>query len=279
MMQFLMLSVLNSWAFDEEHWKASWNSPVYGQLALISDVTMQGITLIQKADHIAQSKGWAVTSVMARGVSLARLSCISMACGSFSDAFSNYRMLLEREMILKYIEAKNQYEAFAQAFYAETYHRAGQGLNDGDLRKGYSQAELQNSKTMMEIIRKTYFDNKPPKASGAYWRRPKFEDLVDKNMGKAALRVYDLGSQSVHPQLRDMIQPEDPDIAPEVVMNLIVTTLGDLAGFGLSLFAESRPLTDKIEMLVLQPPSDASILDMLIDARAAGPAATRETGT
>ena len=31
-------------------------------------------------------------------------------------------------MTLKYIEAKNHYEAFAQAFYAETYHRAGQSL-------------------------------------------------------------------------------------------------------------------------------------------------------
>ena len=191
MMQYLMLNVLNSWSFDEEHWKAAWNSPVYGQLALISDVTMQGITLIQRADHIAQSKGWAVTSMLARGISLARLSCISMACGSFSDAFSNYRMLLEREMTLKHIEAKNHFEAFAQAFYAEIYHRAGQGLNDGDLRKGYSQAELENSKAMMETIRKTYFDSKPPKTPGAYWRRPKFEDLIDKNIGRAALRVYD----------------------------------------------------------------------------------------
>ncbi len=84
MMQYLMLNVLNSWAFDEEHWKAAWNSPVYGQLALISDVTMQGITLIQRADHITQSKGWAglcitsATCIKSRHLaSIVRISTIS----------------------------------------------------------------------------------------------------------------------------------------------------------------------------------------------------------
>ena len=79
MMEYLMLNVVfNPWALDEENWKTVWHSPVYAQLALISDLTMRGITLIQEADHVPESKGWTVTSMMARGVSLARLSCLSL---------------------------------------------------------------------------------------------------------------------------------------------------------------------------------------------------------
>ena len=231
MMQYLMLNIFNSWAFDEENWKTVWNSPIYTQLALISDLTMRGITLIQEADDVSQSKRWAVTSMMARGVSLARLSCLSLALGSFSDAFSNYRMLLEREMTLKYLEANDQYEAFAKAFYSEAYHRASKGLNDGDLRKNYSQNDLEESKKTMALIRAKYFGNEPPKAPGAYWTRPKTEELADKSVRKEELRAYDLGSRSVHPQLRDMVQPEEADIAPEALMDLIVTTLGGVSIF------------------------------------------------
>ena len=255
MMQFLMLSVFNSWTLDEENWKAMWHSPTYGQLALISDVTMQGIKAIQRADHVSQSKGWAVTSMMARGVILARLSCFSLALGSVSDAVSNYRMLLERAMTLKYLETNNQYEAFAKAFYAGLYHRAGKGLNDDELRESYSHDSLEDSKGLMALIRAKYFDNKPPKAPGAYWKPPKTEELADGPERKAELRAYDLGSRSVHPLLGDMVQPEESDIPIEVLMNLIVTTLGDLSIFGLSLFPESSSLADKVKEIILHPPS------------------------
>ena len=43
LMQYLLMNVFNSWAVDEENWKTVWNSPKYTQLALISDLTMQGI--------------------------------------------------------------------------------------------------------------------------------------------------------------------------------------------------------------------------------------------
>ena len=261
MMQYLMLNVFNSWALDEENWETVWHSPVYAKLAGISDLTMRGITAIQKDAHVSESKGWTVTSMMARGVSLARLSCISLALGSFSDAFSNFRMLLEREMTLKYLEANNQYEAFAQAFYADVYHRAGKGLNDGDLRKGYSHDDLEKSKNMMKLIRTKYFDNKPPKAPGSYWRLPRFDELVAETERKEAQRVYDLGSRNVHPQLRDMLQPEESDIAPEALMDLIVATVGDLSMFGSSRFAESSSLAAKVEEIILQPPSGTSILN------------------
>ena len=269
LMQYLLIIVFNSWVFDEGNWKTAWNSPIYAQLAVISDITMQGITLIQQADDVAQSKGWTVTSMMARGVSLARLSCLSLALGSFSDGFSNYRMLLEREMTLKYLETNYQYEAFAKAFYSEIYHRAGKGLNDGDLRSDYSQNDLEASKNMMELIRTKYFNNKSPKVPGAYWKRPTTEELVDKTVRKEALRVYDLGNRSVHPQLRDMVQPGESDIPPELLMDLIVMTLGDLSMFGLSLFADSYALAGKIEKIILQPPSGTSIPDMVQAARTA----------
>ena len=263
LMQYLLMNVFNSWAVDEENWKTVWNSPKYTQLALISDLTMQGITLIHQADDVAQSKGWAVTSMMARGVSLARLSCLSLALGSFSDAFANYRMLLEREMTLRHIETNNQYEAFAKAFYSEVYHRAGKGLNDFDLRNTYSKCDLEASKKMMGLIRAKYFENKSPKAHGSYWERPKIEELADNTGHIAELRVYDLGSRSVHPQLRDMVQPEESDIPPELLMELIVITLGGLSKFGLSLFPDSYELSVKIEKIVLQPPSGTSIPELI----------------
>ena len=101
MVQFLMINTFNAWVLDEEHWTTAWNFPAYTRLALIQNLAMSGITSIQTAANIPQSKGWAVTSMMARGVSIARLSFFSLACGSFSDAFSNYRMLLERELVLR----------------------------------------------------------------------------------------------------------------------------------------------------------------------------------
>ena len=263
MMQYLILNVFNAWAVNEGNYRNAWSSPVYAQLALIQETIMQGIDLIKKADGVPQSKRWAVTSMLARGVSLARLSCLSLDVGSFSDALSNYRMLLEREMTLKYLEANNQYEAFAQAFYAEVYQRASKGINDYDLRKSCSHEDLEKSKDLMKLIRSKYFDNKSPKLPGSYWKRPMFETLMDETVRKEALRVYDLGSGSVHPRLRDMIQPEESDISAEDLRSLILVTLGGIAMFGLSLFEESSPLVGEIDEIILQPPSGTSLLDMV----------------
>ena len=263
MMQYLILNVFNAWAVNEGNHRNAWISPVYAQLALVQETIMQGIDLIKKADGVPQSKGWAVSSMLARGVSLARLSCLSLDVGSFSDALSNYRMLLEREMTLKYLEANNQYESFAQAFYAEVYHRASEGINDYDLRKSCSHEDLEKSKDLMKLIRSKYFDNKSPKLPGSYWKRPMFETLTDETVRKEALRVYDLGSGSVHPRLRDMIQPEESDISAEDLRSLILVTLGGIAIFGLSLFEESSPLAGEIDEIILQPPSGTSLLDMV----------------
>ena len=273
MIEYIMLNVFNAWAVNKENHKTAWHSPVYAQLLLVQATTMQGIDLIKKSDDVPQSKGWAVTSMLARGVSLARLSCLSLDMGSFSDACSNYRMLLDRDMTIRYLEAHNQYEDFAKAFYAGIYHRAGEGLNDKQLRKGLTPSNSKDSKQSMELIRRKYFDNKAPKKPGHYWKPPHTQHLADEiakgvasgsddAMQKQTMRAYDLGNGSVHPQLRDMIQPEESDISAEDLRNLILVTLGRLAMFGLSLFEVSYPLVSKIEQVILQTPSDTSLLDM-----------------
>ena len=276
MIQYIMLNVFNAWAVNEGNHRTAWNSPVYAQLMLVQATTMQGIDLIKKSDDVPQSKGWAVTSMLARGVSLARLSCLSLDMGSFSDACSNYRMLLDREMTIRYLEAHNQYEDFAKAFYAGVYHRAGEGLNDKRLRKGYTPSDLKESKQTMELIRRKFFDNKAPKKPGHYWKPPHTQQLADefaKGVSSGSddathiqtMRVYDLGNGSVHPQLRDMIQPEESDISAEDLRSLILVTMGGIAMFGLSLFEESCSLVGQIEQIILQPPSGTSLLDMARD--------------
>ena len=276
MMQYLMFSVFNAWAVNEGNHRTAWNSPVYAQLALVQEITMQGIDLIRKADGVPQSKAGAVTSMLARGVSLARLSCLSLDMGSFSDAYSNFRMLFEREMTIRYLEAKNQYEGFAKAFYAEIFILAGESLNDQQLRQGSSSipSDLEQYKQIREFIRREHFDNKRPKEPKVYWSRPTSKQLADEYakgmawkpeeaMYKKTMRVYNLGNQSVHPRLRDLIQPEESDISAEDLRSLILLTLGGLAMFGLSLFEESSPLVSKIEEIIAHPPSGISIFEML----------------
>ena len=274
MMQYIMLSVFNAWAVNEGNHRTAWNSPVYAQLLLVQQMTMQGIDLIQQADGVPQSKGCAVTSMLARGVSLARLSCLSLDLGSFSDACSNLRMLLERDLTIRYVEAHNQYEDFAKAFYAEIYHGANERLNDEQLRESYAFGDWEECKRMMELIRTKYFDNRAPKKPGSYWKRPRTDQLADEFFEgtawgsddatrKKTLLVYDLGNRSVHPSLMDMIQPEESDLAPETLRGLILVTLGSLAMFGLSLFDELGPLVGQIEQVILHPPSTASLLDLV----------------
>ena len=276
MIQYIMLNVFNAWAINEGNHRTAWNSPVYAQLLRVQATTMQGIDLIKESDDVSQSKRWAVTSMLARGVTLARLSCLSLDTGSFSDACSNFRMLLDREMTIRYLEAHNQYEDFAKAFYAEIYHRAGEGLNDKQLRKGYTSSGLEESKQIMELIRRKHFHNKPPMKPGHYWKRPQAQQLADEfskgiasgsddTTHKQTMRVYELGNGSVHPRLRDTIQPEDSGISTEDLRSLILVTLGGLTMFGLSLFEESCHLVGEIEQVILQPPSGTSLIDMARD--------------
>ena len=268
LMRYLMLNILNGWVFSEGNYNPAWNSPIYDRLLQVQGLTMRGVDLIQKAKDVPQSKGLAVTSMLARGVSLARLSCLSLALGSFSDAFAIYRMLFDRELILRYLEAKNKYEAFAKAFYAEIYQLANKGINDEQLRGASTSSGVEEAKRMMELIRMRYFDNKAPNAPGHYWKRPHTEKLAeefangidstpDGTTRKQAVRAYDMGNKCVHPRLRDLLQPEDTDISPEELRSLILTTLGGLAMFGLSLFEETSPLIHEIQDIVVQAHREA----------------------
>ena len=263
LMHYLMLNVVNNWVLNEGNYKTAWNSPIYSQLLQVQDLTMRGVVLIQEAKGVPQSKGWAVTSMLARGVSLARLSCLSLAMGSFSDAFANYRMLFEREMAIRYLEANDLYEAFAKAFYAEVYQRASKGISDEQLRKTDNSSGLEDAKQIMELIRRQYFGNNAPNAPGHYYRPPHTDQLAEEFANridlepdgaarKQAVRVYDMGNKCVHPRLRDMLQPEDTDISAEELRSLILVTLGSLAMFELSLFEESYPLVHDIENVIVQ---------------------------
>lgn len=262
MMRFLFLNMFNAWAFDSGHYRTAWNSPIYSQLFLVQDKTMRGINLVQESRKVSQSKGWAVTSMLARSVSLARFACLSLALGSLSDAFANYRMLLEREMTLVYLDEKDEYEEFALAFYAEIYQRGNKGLNARELREGFTAEELRNSKDIMEVIRAKYFNGNSPKTPGHYWSRPTTDALANVYANKTAsgpddnsyirtMRAYDLGNRSVHPQLRDMLQPEDSDISPEILPSLVLLTLGNTSIFGLSRFEEAKQLSNELERILL----------------------------
>ncbi len=104
MMEYLIVATLNEWVWGEGNWETTWYLPVYSQLAMIQEVTIAGIDLIRECNDLPESKGWALTSMMVRGISLARISCLALATGSFSDTFSSFRMLLDRLITLKYLE-------------------------------------------------------------------------------------------------------------------------------------------------------------------------------
>ena len=264
MMQFLMASTLNAWVFDEDNWVTAWHSPDYIRLALIQNLAMSGVTLIQHAANVSQSKGWTVTSIIARSVCIARLSYFALACGGLSDAVSNYRMLLERHLLLRYLDSNDHYDAFAKFFYAEVYRRASQGVSDQQLRNEYDQEQIEDGKDTMALIRAEYFDGKQPKAPGHYWKRPESNELAAEYASlegplsasaqrKMILRAYELGNQSVHPRLRDMVQPEDSDLTHEDMLSVVLVTLAELTEFGLSLFDVSSPLAGRVEEIMTQP--------------------------
>ncbi len=277
MMQFLMASALNAWALDEENWETAWHSPDYIRLALIQNLAMSGVTSIQSAANVSQSKGWAVTSMLARGVCIARVSYFALACGSLSDAVSNYRMLLERLLLLRYLDSNDHYDAFAKAFYAEIYQRASQGLSDQQLRTEYDQEQIEDGKHTMDSIRAEYFDVKQPKAPGHYWRRPESNELAAQYVSagrpvsrsgqdKMILRAYKLGNQAVHPRLRDMVQPEDSDLSYEDMLNVVLVTLAELTEFGLSLFEVTSALAGRVQEIMTQPIHPGASLIVVVKA-------------
>lgn len=261
MMQYLTMATFNEWASGEGNWEAIWNLPVYSQLAMIQDVTMTGIDLIAQSNDVQQSKGWAMISMMARGVSLARMSCLSLATGSLSDAFSTYRMLLDRLITLKYLEKNNQYEDFAKFSYADLYHLINARLNDSELRESYTPSEIRQYREMMDLIRRKFFQDSHPRKPQHYWKPPYTKDLVAsalENDGgllqKQTSQIYELGNRSVHPWIRDLIQPEDSDITPQDFMGLVLITGADLSVFGLSLHTATAPLADEVKRIVLNTP-------------------------
>ena len=275
MMEYLMLATFNEWAWGEGNWETTWDLPVYSQLAMIQEVTITGIDLIVQCNDLQQSKGWTLTSMMARGISLARMSCLALATGSFSDTFSSYRMLLDRLITLKFLEDKNQYEEFAKFSYADFYHRINSRLNDGELRESYSSGEIKHYREMMALIRKKFFQDSPPRKPQHYWKPPYTADLVasaladDAGLGqKQTSQVYELGNRSVHPWVRDLIQPEDSDITPQDFMRLILITAADLSVFGLSLHPATAPLTDEVKRIVLDTPQQGiPIWDLVANTR------------
>ena len=261
MMQYLTMATFSEWASGEGNWETTWNLPVYSQLAMIQDVTTTGIDLIVQCNDLQQSKSWAMTSMMARGASLARMSCLALATGSLSDAFSGYRMLLDRLITLRYLEDNNQYEAFAKFSYADLYHRINSRLDDGELRESYTSGEIKQYKEMMALIRKKFFPDSHPRKPQHYWKPPYTKDLVASALAndgglqqKQTSQVYELGNRSVHPWIRDLIQPEDSDITPQEFMRLILITAADLSVFGLSLHSATAPLADEVKRIALDTP-------------------------
>lgn len=275
MMEYLMVSTLSEWAWGEGNWETTWYLPIYSQLAMIQAVTITGIDLIQKCNDLPDSKGFALTSMMARGISLARISCLALATGSFSDTFSSFRMLLDRLITLRYLEDKNQYEEFAKFSYAGIYHQINSRLNDSELRESYMSDTIKHYKDMMALIRRRFFKDRPPHKPEHYWKRPHTEDLVasaladdDDLQKKQTAQIYELGNRSVHPRVRDLIQPEESDISPQTIMGLILITEADLSTFGLSLHPAAAPLADEVRRIVLDTPQrGVPIWDLVASTR------------
>lgn len=275
MMDYLTWSIFSEWAWDEGNWETVWNLPVYSQLAMIQEVTITGVDLIKERNDLPQSKGWAVISMIARGITLARMSCVAMATGSFSDAFSIYRMLLDRLITLKYLDKNDQYEAFANFSYADLYHSLNSRLNDSELRESYSSGEIKAYRDMMALIRDKYFEGRPPRKPQSYWTPPQTKNLVatafandGDRQQKQASQIYELGNRSVHPWVRDLIQPEESDINPQGFMALTMVTAADLSVFGLSRHPVTAPLAGLVERIVLVPPQrDIPIRDHVTGTR------------
>ena len=263
MMQYLTMATFSEWAWGEGNWETTWNLPVYSQLAMIQKVTMTGIDLIKQCNDLQRSKGWALTSMLARSINLARMSCLALATGSFSDTFSSDRMLLDRLITLKYLEANDQYEEFEKFSYADLYQRINSRLNDGELRESYTSSEIKQYREMIALIRTKFFQDSHPRKPQHYWKPPYTNDLVASALAndgglqqKQTSQVYELGNRSVHPWIRDLIQPEDSDITPQDFMGLTLVTAADLSVFGLSLHPATQPLADEVKRIALDTPQE-----------------------
>ena len=271
MMEYLTMATFSEWAWGEGNWETTWNLPVYSQLAMLQEVTMTGIDIIRQRNDLQQSKGWASVSMMARGLTIARMSCLALATGSFSDTFSSYRMLLDRLITLKYLEHNNQYEGFAKFSYADLYHQINSRLNDGELRESYTGGEIKQYREMMALIRSKFFQGRPPRKPQHYWKPPYTKDLVASALAddgalqrKQTAEVYELGNRSVHPWIRDLIQPEESDITPQNLMRLILVTAVDLSAFGLSLYPSTLPLEDEVKRIALDAPQEGIPISTLV---------------
>lgn len=113
----------------------------------------------------------------------------------------------------------------------------------------------------MALIRGKFFQNSPPRKAQHYWKPPYTADLVasaladdDDLQKKQTAQIYELGNKSVHPWVRDLIQPEESDITPQTIMGLILVTEADLSTFGLSLHPATAPLADEVRRIVLDTP-------------------------
>ena len=113
----------------------------------------------------------------------------------------------------------------------------------------------------MALIRKKFFQDSHPRKPQHYWKPPYTKNLVAsalENDGglqqKQTSQVYELGNRSVHPWIRDLIQPEDNDITPQDFMGLILITATDLSAFGLSLHPATGPLADEVKRIALDTP-------------------------
>ena len=275
MMEYLMVATLNGCASDEGNWETTWGLPVYSQLAMIQEVTMAGIDLIRERNDLQQSKGWALTGMMARGITLARMSCIALATGSFSDAFANYRMLLDRLITLKYLEENNQYEAFAKYSYAQLFHRVGSQLNDGEFRGNSTSEEVNSQKEWVALIRKEFFEGTSPHKPEHYWKPPYTADLIasalsgdDSPRKKQVSYIYELGNRNVHPWIRDLIQPEESDINSQDLAGLILATAADLSEFGLFLHPATVHLANEVRRIATDIPQEGiPIWDLVANTR------------
>ena len=271
MMEYLVGATFNEWAWGEGNWETTWGMPIYSQLAMVQEVTNAGIDLIGQRNDLQQSKGWALTSMMARGISLARMSCLALATGSFSDTFAIYRMLLDRLITLKYLEENDQYDEFAKFSYADLYHRINSRLNDGELRESYTSREIEHYREWMALIRKEFFRDSHPRKPQHYWKPPYTQDLVATALAdegglrkKQGSQVYELGNRSVHPWVRDLIQPEDSDISSQDLMGLTLITTAELSVFGLSLHPATAPLTKELERIVQDTPQQGIPIPKLV---------------
>ena len=262
MMQLIArATVLNEWVMDEDNSAALWNSPVCGLLEAVEAITAAGIGLMQLHPELPESKSWALATMMGRGIHLARLASISLAMGSFSDSCAIFRMLQDRLITIRHLDSNDQYEAFANYSWAKVYHLLLDRLNDAELRGSWTLQEIEHFKGLMTVIRKEHFQNKAPHRPQHYWKPLSTKELIesmwtnrDSLYRKKELHLYELGNRSVHPWIKDLLQPEETDMSALDFMSLIFITSANLSEFCLSRHPKTSHLAEEIGAIVSQTP-------------------------